>query len=65
MSISRRSILATASAGLASLEAAGAAVGSAASGPGLVNEQELVELVKRSADAHAALMRGDLNSYRA
>jgi ketosteroid isomerase-like protein len=65
MSISRRSILATAGAGLASLEAAGAAAGSAAPGPGLVNDQELVELVQRSADAHAALMRGDLSSYRA
>ncbi|MEQ1653346.1 MAG: nuclear transport factor 2 family protein [Hyphomicrobium sp.] len=64
MPSSRRSILAAAG-GLVSLEVA-ASMGipaPALAAPAMVDD--VVELVQRSATAHAALMRGDLESYRA
>jgi ketosteroid isomerase-like protein len=65
MSASRRSILAGAGAGLASLEFAEASRAAASFGSGSATTKEITDLVRRSADAHTALMRGDLHSYRA
>jgi ketosteroid isomerase-like protein len=60
MSVSRRSALTAVGAALASSQIAGAA-GTA----GQANGQTTAELVQRSAEAHGALMRGDLERYRA
>jgi ketosteroid isomerase-like protein len=61
MSASRRSILAAA-AGLASLGGAGA-TNAALAGSGI--DQTVAELIQRSAESNAALMRGDIDAYRA
>jgi ketosteroid isomerase-like protein len=57
---SRRSILAAAAASLASSE-----VIAATPAQRLPTDQDVADLVKRSEDAHVALMRGDLAGYRA
>jgi homoserine kinase len=61
MSASRRSILA-AGAGLASLGGAGATGVALARS---ATDQAIHELIQRSAQSNAALMRGDINTYRA
>lgn len=58
MSVSRRTILATAGAALAPFDI------SAASATGLPATDEVAELVQRSAESNAALMRGDIERYR-
>lgn len=65
MSTSRRSVLAAAGAGFASMEIAGATRVSALSRPSSVTDKEVAELVQRSAESNAALMRGDLDGYLA
>lgn len=66
MSASRRSVLAAAAAGLASADVImGATRLSAASCSNPVTDQEVTDLTRRSADAHTALMRGDLGGYLA
>ena len=60
MSTSRRSILAAAAAGLASSD-----VMAARGSPQAPADQDVIDLVRRSEEAHAALMRGDLDGYRA
>ena len=66
MSASRRSVLAAAVAGLASADGMmGATPVSAAACPNVVTDQEVADLTTRSAEAHTALMRGDLSGYRA
>lgn len=65
MSTSRRSILAAAGVGIASLELA-SAIGFPAPARAASEEAKAVaDLVTRSAAGHAALMRGDLDAYRA
>jgi ketosteroid isomerase-like protein len=64
MSTSRRSILAAAGAGFASLASAGTICGPALAA-GSLTGNEVAELVRRSAESNAALMRGDVNQYRA
>lgn len=66
MPISRRTVLAAAGTGLASLKMAGAA----ASAAGLartssVTDKEVAALVKLSEESNAALMRGDMATYLA
>jgi len=66
MATSRRSILAAAAgAGLASLGSAGATSVSANARADSPVDREVAELIQRSAESNAALMRGDLNRYRA
>lgn len=64
MPTSRRSVLAAAGAGLASLGSAGATTASA-DVSGTFTGKEIAGLVQRSADSNAALMRGDIGKYRA
>jgi ketosteroid isomerase-like protein len=64
MSVSRRSILAAASADLALLHTARSAKASAQADEEAVVDQTVADLVKRSEEAHAALMRGDVKKYR-
>lgn len=64
MSASRRSILAAAGAGLALSQMAGSTKASAQTHCGLAADQALADLVQRSEEAHAALMRGDIARYR-
>jgi ketosteroid isomerase-like protein len=61
MSATRRSFLAAASSGLA-LQAA---VKSAGAAPSIVSDAEIAELLSLSRDSNAALMRGDVATYRA
>lgn len=64
MPTSRRHVLTAAGAGLAALEIAGAtSMALAQSRPDPATE--VAELVRRSADSNAALMRGDIDAYRA
>jgi ketosteroid isomerase-like protein len=63
MSTSRRSILAAAGAGFASLTSAGAIGGPTLAASSLA-DKEVAELVRRSAESNAALMRGDVSQYR-
>jgi len=63
MSASRRSVLA-AGAGLVSLEIAGATRGSALA-HGSDADEAVAELIRRSEDSNVALMRGDIDRYRA
>jgi ketosteroid isomerase-like protein len=65
MGSTRRSVIAAASVGLASLEMARAAGTGALAGPGSIAENEVAELVRRSEKANSALMRGDVDGYRA
>jgi ketosteroid isomerase-like protein len=65
MHVSSRSVLAPAGAGLASLEIAGAPSGSALADAASVTDKLIAELVRQSVEANSALMRGDINSYRA
>ncbi|WP_256752394.1 nuclear transport factor 2 family protein [Mesorhizobium sp. Mes31] len=60
---SRRSVLAAA-ADLSSLEIAGATNGSALADVSAVDKQ-IADLVRQSIEANSALMRGDIDSYRA
>ncbi len=62
MSPSRRSILAAAGAGLASL---GTATASDRTAPEAAQAAEVSDLIRRSAQSNAALMRGDIDAYRA
>jgi ketosteroid isomerase-like protein len=64
MSASRRSLLAAAGAGLASFGGAGEMSGSAPAA-GSIADHEVAELMRRSAESNAALVRGDVNRYRA
>ena len=64
MSASRRSVLAAAGAGLASLDVVGATRVCALPRTPVI-DQEVAGLVRRSAEANAALMRGDLDGYLA
>ncbi len=65
MTTTRRSIVATAGVGIASL-ALGSATGNRASARTLSEiEADVAGLVQRSAEGHGALMRGDLDAYRA
>ena len=64
MIASRRSVLAAAAASLASAEITTSATAvSALPRSDLVTDQEVADLTRRSADAHTALMCGDLRSY--
>ncbi|MBB3453725.1 ketosteroid isomerase-like protein [Rhizobium sp. BK313] len=66
MSVSRRSILAAASAGSAGLTlspTARSAKASAQAHEEAVVDQTVADLVRRSEEAHAALMRGDVKRY--
>jgi ketosteroid isomerase-like protein len=65
MAASRRSILAAAGAGLVSLEVAGAtgALVPASADPAI--GKQVSELIQRSAESNAALMRGDIDRYLA
>jgi ketosteroid isomerase-like protein len=63
MSASRRSILAAASAGLVSVGSADATSVSAYAGS--LTDKEVAALIQRSAEANAAIMRGDIDRYRA
>jgi ketosteroid isomerase-like protein len=65
MPASRCSILAAAGAGLASLGQATATSRSARAHDGSVTDKEIAEITQRSAEANAALMRGDIDTYRA
>jgi ketosteroid isomerase-like protein len=66
MSVSRRSVLVAAGAGLASGEIiAGAARASDPSRSDLVTDKEIAELIQRTADANSALLRGDVVRHRA
>ena len=65
MPASRRSILAATGAGLASLGQATATSRSARAQNGSVTDKEIAEITLRSAEANAALMRGDVDTYRA
>jgi ketosteroid isomerase-like protein len=65
MSASRRSILTAAGAGLASLEITGATSVSAFAQAGSSTNQVVAELARQSAEANAALMRGDMEKYLA
>lgn len=66
MSTTRRSILAAAAgAGLASFGSAGATGVSAIAQARSVTDKEVAELIRRSAESNAALMRGDIDKYRA
>ncbi len=61
MSATRRSFLAAASSGIA-LQVAAKSAGAA---PATVSDAEIAELVRLSRDSNAALMRGDVEAYRA
>jgi ketosteroid isomerase-like protein len=65
MSTSRRTILAAASAGLASLGGAGATGIPAPADAGSAIDKDVAELIVRSANSNAVLMRGDIDAYRA
>jgi len=65
MPASRRSILASAGTGLASLGSAGATSVSATAHADSVADKEVAELIQRSAESNSALMRGDIDKYRA
>lgn len=65
MAASRRSILAAGGAGLAMSKIASATNVSAQSHRGAVVDGVVAELIQRSADSNAALMRGDVTGYRA
>jgi ketosteroid isomerase-like protein len=66
MQASRRSILAAAAgASLASFGSAGATGVSAVAQAGSVTDNEVAELIQRSAESNAALMRGDIDRYSA
>jgi len=65
MPTSRRSVLAAAGAGLASLGSAGAATASTEAHAAKETSRQVAELVQRSQDSNAALMRGDIDRYRA
>ena len=64
MSVSRRSILAATGAGLALSQIAKATNASAQAHGDSVADEALV-LIRRSAEGNAALMRGDIDGYRA
>jgi ketosteroid isomerase-like protein len=59
--VSRRSVLAVASAGVALSQNATSAKAAAQGGPAI--DQAIAELVQRSAQANAALMRGEITKY--
>ncbi len=61
MSTSRRNSLAAAGAGLAACKIAS---GTAYAAPNPDHETDVAELIQRSADSNAALMRGDIDTYR-
>lgn len=63
MPLSRRSVLAAAGTGLASLKMAGTV--SAAGHPSPATDQDVAALVRRSEQSNAALMRGDMEAYLA
>lgn len=65
MPLSRRTVLAAAGTGLASLKIAGVA---SAAGPACANsadDKEIAALIRRSEESNAALMRGDMKTYLA
>ena len=64
MSPSRRSILGAAGVGIASLELVSAIGIPAPARAGPPDDKDVAELTHRSAAGHAALMRGDLETYR-
>jgi ketosteroid isomerase-like protein len=64
MTTSRRSLLAAAGAGLASANLATAKPDASQSGLA-ATEDSVTALIRRSAEAHAALMRGDIDRYGA
>jgi len=65
MHSSRRSLLAAAGASLVSLEIAGATSGSAHADTASATDTQIADLVRQSVEANAALMRGDIDGYRA
>lgn len=65
MPVSRRSLLATAGLSLASFGITGATSGSALAHEGSASDEEVARLARESASANAALMRGDVDGYRA
>jgi len=65
MPTSRREALAAAGAGFAALEIAVATPIAALAGSSSDHDTKVAELIQRSADSNAALMRGDINAYRA
>jgi ketosteroid isomerase-like protein len=65
MAATRRSHPAAAGAGLAMPRSAPATNASTQATGGSVADQAVAELIRRSAESNAALMRGDINGYRA
>ena len=65
MSATRRSIFAPAGAGLVSAPIANSTNASAEAPGGSAADEAVAELIRRSAEANAALMRGDIDGYRA
>jgi ketosteroid isomerase-like protein len=65
MPASRRSILAAAGAGLASMGFMKVTSNSVLARAGSAMDKDAAELIRRSADSNAALMRGDIDRYRA
>ena len=64
MSASRRSVLAAAGAGLALSQIARSTNAEAQTRQGSAGDQAVAQLIQRSAEANAALMRGDIDRYR-
>ncbi|MGX9576368.1 YybH family protein [Mesorhizobium sp. f-mel] len=65
MPVSRRSALAAAGAGLASLGITKATSDSAVAHQVSIADEEIAKLIRQTAEANAALMRGDIARYRA
>lgn len=65
MPLSRRSVLAAAGAGLASLKMAGAASAAGSARANSDIDKDVAALVQRSEASNAALMRGDIDAYLA
>jgi ketosteroid isomerase-like protein len=65
MPTSRRNVLAVAGAGLATIELASRTGDPALAHSPAVDNSHVDELIKRSAASNAALMRGDIDTYRA
>ena len=65
MSATRRSILAAAGAGVAMAPIVKSTNALAEAAGGTVTDEIVAELVRRSAEGNSALMRGDIDGYRA
>lgn len=65
MPISRRTVLAAAGAGIASLKMAGTASAAGRACASAADDKEIAALIRRSEESNAALMRGDMKTYLA